>query len=149
MDIPPRKPQEGLFAGGVGARILWQGIMIGLLSLSAYWLALSWGRTLQEAHTMTFITMALSQIVHSFNVRSMEHSLFTIGFGANRSLIYAFIISAASLLIVVFIPFLREVFETVMLRPSDWAVVLGLSITPLFVVEISKMMRRTSPSVEK
>ena len=149
MDIPPRKPQEGMFAGGVGARILWQGIMIGLLSLSAYWLALSWGRTLQEAHTMTFITMALSQIVHSFNVRSMEHSLFTIGFGTNRSLIFAFIISAAALLIVIFIPFLREVFETVMLRPSDWAVVLGLSITPLFVVEISKMMRRTRPSVEK
>ncbi|MBP7332065.1 MAG: cation transporting ATPase C-terminal domain-containing protein, partial [Firmicutes bacterium] len=110
---------------------------------------LSWGRTLQEAHTMTFITMALSQIVHSFNVRSMEHSLFTIGFGTNRSLIFAFIISAAALLIVIFIPFLREVFETVMLRPSDWAVVLGLSITPLFVVEISKMMRRTRPSVEK
>jgi Ca2+-transporting ATPase len=147
MDMPPRKPKEGLFSGGVGTRILWQGIMIGLLSLTAYWLALRWGRTLEEAHTMTFITMALSQIIHSFNVRSMEHSLFTIGLGTNRSLIYAFIISAAALLIVIFIPFLRGVFETVLLRPSDWAVVLGLSVIPLVVVEISKM--RIGPAAGK
>lgn len=147
MDMPPRKPQESLFAEGVGARILWQGIMIGFLSFTAYWLALRWGRTLEEAHTMTFITMALSQMVHSFNARNIKLSLFTIGFGTNRSLIYAFIISAAALLIVVFIPFLRGVFETVLLRSSDWAVVLGLSIVPLVVVEISKIMFRTRLSV--
>jgi Ca2+-transporting ATPase len=146
MDIPPRKPKEGLFSGGVGARILWQGAMIGLLSLTAYWLALRWGRTVEEAHTMTFITMALSQIVHSFNVRSMNLSLFTIGFGTNRSLIYAFLTSAAALLVVIFIPFLRGVFETVMLRPSDWALVLGLSLAPLVLVEISKLIFRTGPS---
>lgn len=148
MDMPPRKQQEGLFAGGVGARILWQGMMIGLLSFTAYWLALSWGRTVEEAHTMTFVTMAMSQIVHSFNVRSIEHSLFTIGFGTNRSLIYAFLISAAALLVVIFIPFLRDVFETVLLRPSDWAVVLSLSVIPLVVVEISKIMFKVRPPVE-
>ncbi|MFX4262770.1 calcium-translocating P-type ATPase, SERCA-type [Pelotomaculum propionicicum] len=149
MDMPPRKPQESLFAGGVGARILWQGIMIGLLSLTAYWLALRWDRTLEEAHTMTFITMAMSQIVHSFNVRSIEHSLFTIGLGTNRSLIFAFIISASALLIVVFVPFLRGVFETVLLRPSDWAVVLGLSVIPLVLVEVSKMVLRAGTTAEK
>jgi Ca2+-transporting ATPase len=90
--------------------------------------------------------MALSQIVHSFNVRSMNLSLFTIGFSTNRSLIYAFITSAAALLVVVFIPFLRGVFETVMLRPSDWALVLGLSLIPLAVVEISKLIFRTKPA---
>lgn len=77
MKRPPRNPKEGLFSGGVGIGILWQGIMIGLLSLAAYWLALRWGRTLEEAHTMAFITMVMSQLVHSFNVRSMEQSLFT------------------------------------------------------------------------
>ncbi|NLI14384.1 MAG: calcium-translocating P-type ATPase, SERCA-type [Peptococcaceae bacterium] len=142
MELPPRKPKEGLFAGGVGGRILWQGMMIGLLSLGAYGLALSWGRTMEEARTMTYITMAMSQIVHSFNVRSMDKSLFTIGIATNRSLIIAFIASAAALFIVVFVPFLRGVFETVMLRPSDWAVVLGLSIVPLLLVEISKQVRQ-------
>lgn len=142
MKIPPRKPNEGLFSGGVGDRILWQGVMIGLLSLAAYWLALSWGRTVEEAHTMTFITMAMSQIVHSFNVRSTDKSLFTIGFATNRSLLYAVLVSSAALFVVVFVPFLREVFETAMLRPSDWALVLGLSLMPLVLVEITKQVRR-------
>lgn len=142
MKRPPRKLKEGIFSEGVGAKILWQGIMIGLLSLTAYWLALRWGRTLEEAHTMAFVTMALSQLVHSFNVRSMKQSLLTIGFGTNRSLIYAFMASSAMLLIVIFTPILRELFDTAMLRPSDWAVVLSLSIVPLFLVEISKVVGR-------
>ena len=142
MRRPPRKAKESLFSGGVGYRILWQGLMIGLLSLTAYFLALRWGRTLEEAHTMAFITMAMSQLVHSFNVRSMTQSLFTIGFGTNRSLIYAFLLSSAALLIVVFHPFLRDVFETALLRSSDWAVVISLSIAPLVLVEISKLASR-------
>lgn len=143
MDQPPRKPKESLFSEGVGVSILWQGIMIGLLSLASFWLALRWGRDIKEAHTMAFITMAMSQLVHSFNVRSMHQSLFTLGVTTNRSLIYAFLISAGALFVVIFIPFLRGVFETVMLRPSDWAVALGLSVVPLFVVEISKLLGRS------
>lgn len=145
MNRPPRKPGEGLFSGGVGARILWQGVLIGLLSLAAYWLALSWGRTLEEAHTMAFVTMAMSQLVHSFNVRSMRLSLFTIGPGSNRSLIYAVLVSAAGLFIVIFTPLLRNVFETAVLRPSDWGVVLSLSIVPLIFVEITKLAGRLAP----
>ncbi|MFZ5631779.1 MAG: calcium-translocating P-type ATPase, SERCA-type [Bacillota bacterium] len=144
MNRPPRKPKEGIFAEGVGIRILWQGMVIGLLSLASYWLALSWGRTMEEAHTMAFVTMAMSQLVHSFNVRSMEQSLFTMGLGTNRSLVYAFLASAAALFIVIFTPFLRGVFETVMLRPSDWVVALSLSIVPLILVEISKLLGRSA-----
>ncbi len=142
MNRPPRKPKEGLFSEGVGARIIWQGMLIGILSLAAYWLALIWGRTMEEAHTMAFITMAMSQLVHSFNVRSMRLSLFTIGLGSNRSLIYATLVSAAAMFIVVFTPFVRDVFETAVLRPSDWGVVIGLSIVPLVLVEISKLAGR-------
>ncbi|HOV79905.1 MAG TPA: calcium-translocating P-type ATPase, SERCA-type [Bacillota bacterium] len=145
MNKPPRKPKESLFSGGVGVKIIWQGAMIGLLSLTAYWVALRWGRTLEEARTMTFVTMSLSQLVHSFNVRSIEHSLFAIGPGTNRSLIFALAVSLMALSIVIFVPFLRGIFETVILRPSDWAVVLGLSVMPLVLVEISKQVRRQVP----
>lgn len=141
MDRPPRDPKEGIFSGGVGAMILWQGIMIGFLSLASYWLALSWGRTLPEAHTMAFVTMAMSQLVHSFNVRSMEQSLFTLGLGSNRSLLYAFALSAAATFVVILTP-LRNVFDTALLRSSDWAVALGLSLVPLLLVEISKLLLR-------
>lgn len=140
MDRPPRKPNEGVFAGGMGGKILWQGALIGLLSLASYWLALSWGRTLEEAHTMAFVTMALSQLVHSFNVRSLDQSLFALGLGTNRSLVWAFLASASLQVATVLVPFLRGIFETAMLRSGDWAVVLGLSLVPLAAVEIGKLV---------
>jgi Ca2+-transporting ATPase len=138
MKKPPRNPREGVFAGGVSKDILIHGAVIGALSLASYWIALAWGRTLEEAHTMTFLTMAFAQLVHSFNVRSLEHSLFKIGIGTNRSLVLAFMFSVAMQLAVIFIPFLRDVFETAFLRPSDWGVVLGLSLIPLVISEIKK-----------
>lgn len=141
MSRPPRKVNDGLFSDGVGARILWQGMMLGLLSLTAYWLALVWGRTIEEAQTMAFVTMAMLQLVHSFNVRSAHQSLFAIGIGTNRSLIYAFLVSSAALFMVILTP-LRDLFETVILRPSDWALVLTLSIVPLILVETGKMAGR-------
>jgi len=138
MTKKPRNPKEGVFAGGVGKDILIYGAIIGALSLASYWIALAWGRTIEEAHTMVFLTMAFSQLVHAFNVRSLEQSLFKIGIGTNRSLIMAFLFSVVMQLVVVFIPFLREVFETALLHPSDWGVVLGLSLMPLVISEIRK-----------
>lgn len=96
-----------VLSGGVGWNILWQGTMIGLISLAVYLLALSQGRTLEEAHTMTFATMALVQLVHSFNIRSFRDSLFTIGIGTNRYHLSAFAISLSLQGVVLFIPFLR------------------------------------------
>ena len=141
MKQPPRKPDEGVFAGGMGVKIVWQGIVIGLLALAVYLLALRWGRTLPEAQTMTFATMALMQLVHSFNARSMEHSIFNLGIASNRSLIFAFFASAAITAAVIFVPFLREFFDTALLRVSDWFVVFGFALIPLIIVEISKMIK--------
>src|SRR5690606_14407870 len=58
MNRPPRDSKEGVFAGGVALKIIIQGVMMGILALSAYWLALFWGRSLVEAHTMAFLTMS-------------------------------------------------------------------------------------------
>lgn len=116
--------------------------MIGLLALAVYLLALSWGRTLPEAHTMAFSTMALLQLVHSFNARSMEHSIFNLGVASNRSLIYAFFASAALTAAVIFVPFLRGFFDTTLLRASDWAVVIGFALIPLVVVELLKLFSK-------
>lgn len=142
MERPPRNPKEGVFSGGVGRDIVIQGAVIGLLSLAAFWLAIDWGRTVEEAHTMAFLTMSFSQLVHAFNVRSFEESLFTIGLGTNRALVGAFFASAALQLIVIFVPFLRNIFETALLRSSDWAVVIGFSLVPLLVVEVIKVIKR-------
>lgn len=142
MNHPPRSSKESVFAGGVGSNIIIHGMVIGLLSLASYWLALSWGRTIEEAHTMAFLTMALSQLVHSFNARSLDQSLFKVGFFTNSGLVGAFLLSVSLQLAVVFIPGLRGVFETAMLRSGDWLVVLGLSLFPLVFVEIQKLIKR-------
>ncbi|KAF0223985.1 MAG: Ca2+-transporting ATPase, partial [bacterium] len=142
MKQKPRNPRDTVFAGGVGTDILTMGITIGLVSLAAYWLSLQWGRTLDEAHTMAFVTLAFSQLVHSFNVRSLNQSIFKTGIFGNRALVYAFLISATLQLAVIFVPFLRDIFETSLLRFSDVQVAVGLALVPLLVSEITKSLRK-------
>ncbi|MDD3315843.1 MAG: calcium-translocating P-type ATPase, SERCA-type, partial [Syntrophaceticus sp.] len=142
MDHPPRKADEGVMAGGMGIRILWQGAMIGLLAFVIYILALNWGRTIAEAHTMTFATLALLQLVHASNVRSNTKSIFQLGVTSNRYMVYAFLGSFALQAMVLFVPFLQQFFDTVPLRPTDWLVVLLFSFTPLVVVELVKLVGR-------
>jgi len=142
MNKPPRNPNDNVFAGGVGGAILYQGILIGVLSFFAYWLGLQRGQSLEEAHTMAFMTMAFSQLVHSFNARSFDQSLFKMGIGTNRALIYAFFGSGVLQLAVIFVPFLRDVFETALLTTQELTVVILLSLIPLVVVEIAKIFKR-------
>jgi Ca2+-transporting ATPase len=142
MDQPPRKPNESVMAGGVGISILWQGAMIGALAFGVYILALSWGRTIPEAHTMTFATLALLQLVHSFNVRSNTKSVFQLGVTSNRYMVYAFLGSFTLQAMVLFVPFLQQFFDTVPLRPTDWLVVLLFSFAPLVIVEYVKVVIR-------
>lgn len=146
MNRPPRNSKEGVFAGGMGIRIILQGALIGILALTSYWLALSWGRSLVEAHTMAFLTMAISQLVHSFNARSLAHSIFTLGVTSNRNLVYAFAVSLLLQLAVIFIPFFSGIFDTTVITAHDWAVVLGLSIVPLVVVEVWKAVAAPKPA---
>ena len=129
---------RGDFVGRHGSKYFVAGALIGLLSLTAYWLALRWGRTLTEAHTIAFVTMALSQLVHSFNVRSQTQSLFAIGLTSNINLVYAFFLSLVLQLAVVFLPFLQGIFGTTFLRLEDWGLIVGLCLVPLVAVEIAK-----------
>ena len=142
MNRPPRNSRAGIFADGVGKEILLQGLVIGLISFAAYWMALQEGRPLVEAHTMAFLTMAFSQLVHSFNMRSREESVFTLRKNPNGKLISAFVFCAFLQLVVIFVPFLRTVFKTAWLQPQDWLIVLALSLSPLVIAEITKFFKR-------
>lgn len=137
MSRPPRNPREGIFAHGLATKISWQGLIIGVASFGAYSTALFTGRTLEQAHTMAFLTMSFSQLFHSFNVRS-ERSLLKIGLLSNPQLIYAFIVSAALQLIVVLAPPLMSVFDTAHLILLDWAILMCLSFAPVLIVELTK-----------
>jgi len=145
MERPPRKTKEGIFSERMGLTILIQGLFIGVITLSAFWLGYR-GQTelLGRGRTMGFATLAFSQIARSFNARSVNQSLLRLGLTSNRYLIAAAIVSGMLQASVMMIPVLQGIFETVPLNRADWLVILGLSISPIIFVELTKAFSRSA-----
>ena len=115
MTRKPRKKTESIFAGGLGVAAIWQGMMIGLLTLAAYFIGSriftlpGGGVNIPLGEGMAFATLALSQLVHAFNVRS-SHSLFRAGFHTNKYMLGAFAVSLALMLVVLLVGPLQSLF---------------------------------------
>ena len=141
MERKPKHKNESIFAQGMGWRIVWQGALFAVLTLVGFQLGLWYGQNelerLKAGQTMSFIVLALTQIVHSFNMRS-NHSLFKIGFFTNKRLNMAALISFALMILVVFIPPIAKVFGLIQLSPSMYLAALGLALVPLVVLETTK-----------
>jgi len=138
-DIMQRKPKpkdEGLFAHGFGVRTVLQGVMFGILSLIAFWLGEKTTGTAEGGQTMTFIVLAMSQVVQAFNMRS-EHSLFKIGVFTNHKLNWAALASTLLVLLVVFTP-VRTLFGLAVLPRKLYGIGLCLILVPVLVMELSK-----------
>lgn len=143
MKRKPRRKNESIFAHGVGISAIWQGVMIGLITLVAFFVGWKMSGVADAnnnalAETMAFSVLALSQLVHAFNIRS-GHSLFRVGFFSNKNMIKAFFASLALTLIVLLVPFMQGIFNVQYMNLTEWLVVVGLSITPLIIVEIVKI----------
>ena len=144
MEQPPRDANASLFAGGFAFRLAWQGVMVGVLTLAAWflgWAVLPEGGA-GAANTMAFATLTLSQLFHAFDVRSERASLFHIGLWTNPAMNKAFLIGLAMQLAVLLVPPLQLVFGTVPLTPAQWGAVLGLALTPVAVCEGAKAVAR-------
>jgi Ca2+-transporting ATPase len=139
MKRKPRAKEEGIFAGGLGVRVVFQGILFAVLTLVGF--ALGWGvaGNIDAGRTMAFIVLAQSQVVHSFNMRS-AHSLFRIGFFTNRALNGATLLSTALVAAVVFVPPVAAVFGLVLLSPTLYAAAVLLALVPLPALEIAKRL---------
>lgn len=149
-DIMKRKPRdanEGVFSGGLGFDVAYQGILISALVIISY----GFGHMFEtgtfgfggSAHgtTMAFLTLSMAEIFHSFNLRSREKSLFKIK-GMNKMLNIAAIVSLALTTAVCEIPVLASAFDftAVGLREYATAALLGFCVIP--VVEVVKLIRR-------
>jgi Ca2+-transporting ATPase len=139
-DIMTRKPKpknEGIFAHGLGIRVVLQGCMFALLTLVGFYIGEKFGGSLEAGQTMAFMVLALCQIVQAFNMRS-EHSLFKIGPFTNSKLNLAALSSTALVALVLFTP-LNAIFGLVMLKWYFYLIALGLIFVPLAVMEICKL----------
>lgn len=140
MNQPPRDPKEGVFAGGLGTKIAFQGLLIGAVTLIAYRYGLK--DDLRAARSMAFFTLSLSQLVHSFNVRYEKKSVLFNGFFSNKYLNAATLVSLAIQFGVLLTPAIRNIFKVDLLNSSEALVVVLCSIAPLVVVEITKFIKR-------
>lgn len=140
MNRKPKPKAEGIFANGYIVQILLYGIMFATLTLSAFYIGWQVNNDLIVARTMAFFVLAMTQVFHSYNMRS-NHSLFSIGFFKNKQLNQAFIISFTLTLIVMFVPAIATIFQLSILTPTLTLIGFGLSIVPLVAVELAKKMQ--------
>jgi len=128
MKRKPVSPQKGIFADGMIVRILFEGIMIGMLALIAFALG---------GQTMTFAVLSLSQLVHAYNMRS-ECSVFRVGLFSNMRMNLAFIAGVALQVMVIMLAPLNGVFHTEPMTGMQWGMTAVLSLLPLLIVEMQK-----------
>lgn len=152
MQRKPIKPGKSIFTKGMTWRIIYQGIMIGILTLIAFIIGLATtqtainGLTLDESkievgQTMAFATLAFSELVHVFNVRNNKKSVFKTGILNNIKLIGAVIISAILMLVILLIPGLRQIFSIPILPTQNVIELVLLILAPLVIVEIFKLLK--------
>ena len=163
MDRKPIKPGKGIFTKGMTLRIIYQGVMIGLITLAAFIIGLSTPieelptittttdgivRTLstqevrvEVGQTMAFTVLALSELVHVFNIRNNKKSIFKTGIFNNKKLLLAIAVSAALMFIILFIPVLRNVFSIAVLPVGNIIETIILVLSPIVIVEIFKLLK--------
>ena len=152
MERKPSKTGKSVFTKGMTWRVIYQGAMIGLLTLAAFAIGLATtkepinGLTLDESkievgQTMAFVTLALSELVHVFNVRDNKNSIFKTGIFNNMKLIGAIIISALLVFVILAIPQLRTIFSIPVLPTQNIVELICLILAPIAIVEIFKLLK--------
>lgn len=152
MQRKPIKPGKGIFTKGMTWRVVYQGIMIGGLTLAAFMIGLATTKepigtlTLDQSkievgQTMAFVTLALSELVHVFNVRDNKKTIFKTGIFNNMKLIGAIIISALLMFVILLIPGLREIFSIPVLPKENIIELICLVLSPIVIVEIFKLLK--------
>lgn len=147
MERPPRPAHEGIFSGGVGADVTYQGVVVTLLTLAAYFIGHFiesgvWEITNSpDGMTMAFLTMSMAEIFHSFNMRSHRGSVFALP-QQNKGLWIAALASLALTTGVIYIPVLADAFGFTHIRFVEYAVALALAVLVIPIVELVKFVQR-------
>jgi Ca2+-transporting ATPase len=140
MRRPPRPPQEGFFARGLGRHVLWVGPLMAAAVLGTQ----AWCFYTGAAHwqTMAFTVLCLSQLGHALAIRSERASLFTQGILSNIYLFMAVLLTFLLQMGTIYLPPLNAVFRTAPLTPLELIAALGISAVPFLAVEGEKWVMR-------
>ena len=147
MQRKPNKKGKGIFTKGMTWRVIYQGIMIGFITLIAFIVGLATPGVTDEAakikiaQTMAFCVLALSELVHVFNIRDNKNSVFKTGILNNSKLILAILVSASFMFVILLIPGLREIFSIAQLPKENIVETVLLVLSPILVVEIFKLLK--------
>lgn len=180
MERKPNKKQKGIFTKGMSWRIIYQGVMIGLLTLAAFIIGMATpddklptlvnmeGKVysieevqnvdtliaenkasiiekqqikVEIGQAMAFIVLALSELVHVFNIRNNKKSIFKTGIGGNKWLFGAIALAAALVFVVLLVPGLRHIFGIPVLPTENIIEIVCLVFAPIVIVELFKLFR--------
>ena len=139
MERKPRRKEESFFSNGLLTNIIWQGLMIGVLTLTSY----LYGESInhETGMTMAFVTLSAAQIFHSFNVKS-HHSIFNKQIFNNKYLWGSALIGAFLQVMIINVPVLANLFKLVPLSLTNTFIAIGLAFCVIIIVEIYKFFKR-------
>ena len=140
MDRPPRKQNEGVFADGLGVNVIYQGILIAIITLSAYCITDIWDGH-EVAMTAAFFTLSICEIFQAFTMRSLTHNVFTLK-TQNKMLWGSLALSLVLVLAVIYIPFLSLIFSLQPLGIRELGTSLGLAFLIIPLIEGTKSIQR-------
>lgn len=140
MQRPPRPPQEGIFAHGLWQHALWVGLLMAALALGTQ----AWAIRTDRAHwqTMTFTVLTLSQLAHIMGIRSERRALWQIGVFSNPLLLLAVVGTIGLHLVILYVPFMTNLFRTVPLSFSELMLCFGVASVVFVAVEFEKYLVR-------
>ena len=127
MRQSPREKNEGIFARGLWEKIIVRGCLIGICTLLSFMIGRYYGMDLATCRTIALCTLVMSQLLHVFECRSERHSIFEINVLSNIYLLGAAMISITMICCILYIPFLKGVFNTVSLNLGQWLLVIFFS----------------------
>ena len=139
MEMKPRAKNEGFFANGYGWKICIEGIIIGAVTLIAYIIGEQVSHILGQ--TMAFLTLSSTQLFHAYNVKT-NYSIFNKKNHQNKFMFFAFVVGFVLQIFVIYCPGVRDIFEFTPLPIEHFFICLGLSLTIVVIMEITKFINR-------
>lgn len=147
MRKPPRESKEGIFSRGLGADVIWQGMMVTMVTVGAYFVghyveAGVWEiAESPDGMTMAFLTLSMAEMFHSLNMRSRRQSIFRMK-KQNKFLFLAMAVSLILTTAVIVIPPIAAAFEFEAISPAEYFLAMGLAVSVIPIVETVKFFQR-------